>query len=93
MGLRQRLWAVSARRAIVQQLGGACSWCGSRRKLEFDCIRPRGHFHHRMEWSWRLSFYRRELAAGNLQLLCRRCHGEKTAVDTLATRQAACVGV
>jgi 5-methylcytosine-specific restriction endonuclease McrA len=34
-----------------------------------------------MSWPARLAFYERQAAAGNLQLLCRPCHVEKTLAD------------
>jgi 5-methylcytosine-specific restriction endonuclease McrA len=91
MGLRQRQWAAKARLQLRRILGMKCAKCGSKdyRKLEFDLINPsadnfpnpRGH--HKIEWSWRMSFYRKQFAAGNLQLLCGgsvgSCHGKKTA--------------
>ena len=58
-------------------LGGKCVLCGSVVDLTFDCILPRGGAHHAKEVSSRMAFYAREMAAGNLQLLCRRCNGEK----------------
>jgi hypothetical protein len=90
MALRQRLWAARARRELRRLLGMKCKICGSRdyRKLEFDLINPaadtfknpRGH--HAIEWSWRISFYRAQFKAGNLQLLCGgsrgSCHSIKT---------------
>jgi hypothetical protein len=79
MASRQREWAEKATKALRQALGGHCVDCGKkRRKLEFDCIKPMGHAHHRMEWSWRISFYRQQFAAGNLALRCSHCHQIKT---------------
>lgn len=40
-----------------------------------------GHAHHRLEFSARISFYRHQAAAGNLQLLCSSCHSIKTDLD------------
>lgn len=80
MGLRQKAWAREASTRLRVQLGNACAKCGrSDLPLEFDCIRPMGHKHHRFDHSWRLSFYRSQHAAGNLQLLCFDCHQLKTA--------------
>ena len=78
MGKPQREWARQARADLVKKLGGKCSICGEKIKLEIDCIEPRGHEHHRMEWSQRISFYRRQDRDGNLQLLCRSCHERKS---------------
>jgi len=62
-----------------------CKQCGSRdyRKLEFDVITPcDGGEHHKIEWSWRMSFYMEQFRKGNLQLLCggsvKSCHNKKT---------------
>jgi hypothetical protein len=86
MAARQRIWAAHARKLLRRALGMKCAACGSKdyRKLEFDCIKPCGDRHHKMEWSWRISFYREQFRAGNLQLLCGGvggCHGKKTAKD------------
>ena len=83
MGLRQREWAKKQRLLLRRKLGMRCHQCGSRfyLKLEFDCIRPCGDQHHKMEWSWRMSFYRQQYAAGNLQLLCDRCHQLKSSKE------------
>jgi HNH endonuclease len=78
MAALQREWARRVRRTLRAQLGGCCVKCGSRRNLEFDCIVRQGDRHHRMEWSWRMSFYRRQHELKNLQLLCRKCHGMKS---------------
>lgn len=79
MGLRQREWARKTRLKLRRILGLQCKQCGSRyyMKLEFDCIKPTGHWHHRIEWSWRMSFYNKQHKAGNLQLLCDRCNSKK----------------
>lgn len=78
MGLRQREWAKRARLALVVLLGGKCVYCGSKRHLELDCIKPRGHGHHgAIDQSRRVSFYRKELRIGNLQVLCKSCNSKK----------------
>ncbi|MCU0783722.1 MAG: HNH endonuclease [Verrucomicrobia bacterium] len=80
MALRQREWAARARRDLMQQLGRACAWCGSKKRLTFDCIVPTGdglRGHHAYEWSWRISFYRRQFQEDNLQVLCDVCNSRK----------------
>lgn len=77
MGARQRRWAHKATKALRKQLGGQCAICGKTHNLEFDCIAPQGHFHHKIEWSWRISFYRNQAHAGNLQLLCAKHNAMK----------------
>jgi len=89
MGQRQKDWARRARKALRALLGGRCALCGSRRKLEFDCISARGHRHHRIEVSARTSFYRLQHSEGNLQLLCSACHGDKSAADSQFVRSLA----
>ena len=88
MAQRQRIWAAKARRELRRALGMKCAKCGSRdfRRLEFDCIKPTGHRHHKIEWSWRISFYRAQARAGNVQLLCGGvggCHPKKSAKENL----------
>jgi len=78
MARRQRKWAMSQTETLRLVLGGACAVCGKVRNLEFDCIVPCGDDHHKMEWSWRLSFYRAQFASGNLQLLCQKCNARKS---------------
>ena len=77
MGKAQKEWARRKRRELVAVLGGVCAWCGTAEQLEFDCIRPMGDRHHKYDTSHRMSFYRRQHAAGNLQLLCCSCNGRK----------------
>ena len=80
MGLRQRQWAWQKTLELRELLGNKCSQCKRKRKdLQFDCIESRGdHHHQKMEWSWRMSFYRKQFREGNLQLLCGWCHGRKS---------------
>jgi hypothetical protein len=78
MGKRQKEWARQARFRLQFLLGGQCRKCGSVETLCFDCIEPRGDFHHRLDTSARMSFYHREHKAGNLQLLCAECNGIKS---------------
>lgn len=77
MAARQREWAKKASRKLRQQLGKCCAWCGETVSLQFDCIKPMGPRHHKMEWSWRISFYRAQYVKGNLQLLCDSCNASK----------------
>lgn len=81
MGVAQREWAERKRDELREELGGCCKVCGTRRKLEFDCIIPQGDKHHKMEWSWRISFYRAQHRTGNLQLLCKKHHELKSVAD------------
>ena len=81
MGLRQRRWARDKRTEIELYLGAVCKHCGSPKNLELDCIEPQGDEHHRIEWSWRMSFYMRQYRENNLQLLCAECHKTKTLQD------------
>lgn len=77
MGLAQREWAAKAWRRLIKELGGKCVDCGRTRHLELDCIEPTGHWHHRIEWSWRISFYRRQREIGNLAVRCKSCNASK----------------
>ena len=83
MGKRQKIWARRARARLIESLGGRCVRCGTVEHLEFDCITPRGHDHHRCDSSSRICFYRFQHRLGNLQILCANCHLLKTGADIL----------
>ena len=78
MGRRQRFWARRACDKLTTDLGGKCAQCGTTENLELDCITPCGHYHHKIEWSHRISFYRAQHQKGNLQLLCEKHHNQKS---------------
>ena len=78
MGARQREWAKAWRARILRILGPRCACCGATEDLTFDCIRPGGGNHARLEHSQRITFYRRQFSVGNLQVLCRRCNINKS---------------
>lgn len=79
MAKRQRQWARKETERLKTLLGKKCFYCGSKENLEFDLIVPpnNGDKHHKMEWSWRISFYRKQHEHGNVQLLCSRCNSKK----------------
>jgi 5-methylcytosine-specific restriction endonuclease McrA len=79
MSKRQKLWAAKVRETLRIRLGWICRECGETSGLEFDCITPTGHAHHRLSTDQRATFYRRQMAVGNLQLLCADCHQAKSA--------------
>ena len=67
---------------LIHLLGKKCSCCGSREDLTFDCIRPCGDKHHKLDTSARMSFYRRMFREFNLQLLCDDCNIKKDTAST-----------
>ena len=73
--------ARARRAALIGRAGGRCQRCGNRVNLEFDCIAPRGHWHHVTGSLQRIAFYEAEFETGNLQLLCSGCHRQKTRED------------
>ena len=68
------------RQAFIEQLGGQCLKCGSRKALEIDHIDPTqksydvGRF-----WALRIETVTAELS--KCQLLCKACHISKTRSD------------
>ena len=82
MGKRQVDWARRKRLELELLLGLVCALCGKKRKkLQFDCIIPQGDHHHRIGFTWRMSFYWAQYKAKNLQLLCQKCHDKKNLQD------------
>lgn len=59
-------------------MGGTCWECGAEEELQFDHIQPIGWVPSMYSWSQRMAEYKRALKAGNLQLLCDSCHGQKS---------------
>lgn len=82
MGARQLEWARKRRMEIVQTLGGFCIHCRTEEKLEIDCIVPTHHTARSRDASSLVSHYNSQLKINNLQLLCDRCHGRKTRIDS-----------
>lgn len=81
MAEKQKDWATLWRRVLTWVLGSKCARCDATEDLQFDCITPCGDRHHKMDTSARMSFYRAQFKAGNLQLLCEDCHAIKTKLD------------
>lgn len=77
MAKRQKVWAAKTRVVLIAKLGGCCVKCGTTKKLTFDCFIPQGDARHKMGSSARMSFYRAQDMAGNLQILCKRHNDEK----------------
>ena len=71
-----KAWTQATRRALIVQLGGRCEACGERRpsRLEFHHYRGRTWDPAKTSQCHRVSIYRREIAAGLVGLLCRRCN-------------------
>lgn len=77
MAKKQKQWARMQRLRLIHILGGRCAACGTDEALTFDCIESRGDAHHRGSTDQRICFYRREMQAGNVQLLCHSCNALK----------------
>lgn len=76
---RQVAWAQASREKLIRILGGRCKWCGLTTNLTFDCIVPTGGAHHKLSSVRRVTYYKREMAKGNVQLLCHSCNSKKGA--------------
>lgn len=80
MALRQREWAQRQTESLREKLGNKCVDCGKTKDLEFDVIINdigNDDHHRKMEWSWRLSFYRKQFFRNNLALRCKKCNALK----------------
>jgi 5-methylcytosine-specific restriction endonuclease McrA len=87
MSARQKIWAKKRKASQFEELGGKCISCDATENLERDCIVPQGDAHHKMSTDQRTSFYNQQMRAGNVQLLCSKCHTKKTIIDTKPTAQ------
>lgn len=83
MGKRQKAFGRRRRTLLLKELGDCCKKCGSKEKLEFDCILARGHEHHTYDAARRVSFYWQQHWQGNLQILCSQCNNLKAALERL----------
>ena len=81
MARRHKLWAKATRARMILSLGGACAACRTTSSLEFDCIVPMGHDHHAGSAPERICFYRKQMLAGNIQILCSECNALKSDLD------------
>lgn len=77
MGKRQRDWARRAYDRLIIELGGKCAQCGVLSALTIDHIDGCEFEHQKLEWSFRVSVYRREAKEGKLQVLCEKCNQKK----------------
>jgi len=66
---------------LMATLGNACARCKTQENLTFDCIQAQGDRHHKIDTSARMSFYRKQYAIGNLQILCDACNTAKSATE------------
>ena len=69
----RRRWIAKRRKNYF--IGKECKKCGSNKKLELDHIDSSTKISHRI-WSW--SEKRREQELAKCQILCSKCHLEKT---------------
>lgn len=70
-------WAKRERERLIQELGGACAYCGARRRLEIDHIKGTTWVLAKKSRWMRVVIYRREAMNGLLQVLCRHCNARK----------------
>ena len=75
---RVRRCVENQRKKLMDELGGECMWCETKKELTID------HVNNDREWSkqlgpgQRLTRFKRDLAAGvRLQILCRSCNSRK----------------
>lgn len=64
----------------INKLGGCCKKCNSKENLEIDHIDPKKKkFNISVSWSTNINKINLELE--KCQLLCKKCHIEKTRID------------
>jgi len=76
------------RQFVIVTLGSRCAKCSVTHSLHCDLIVSDGGLHHSLSHSERQMFYLSQMLAGNLQLLCAKCHTLKTLRDVQARRAA-----
>lgn len=91
MAKRHKLWAAATRARMVCMLGNKCAACASTEDLTFDCWAPAGDRHHRLSAPERITFYRRQMRAGNVQLLCASCNSLKADMPPWKWQAAVCL--
>lgn len=76
------------RKRFIEFLGGKCIKCGSTEKLEFDHIDPSRKSFNVSRWlhSSYDSFY---LELDKCQILCNKCHKEKTRIHRIYLKEEA----
>jgi 5-methylcytosine-specific restriction endonuclease McrA len=88
MSFNKTAHAHQIRQFVIVTLGGCCSKCPVTHSLHCDLIESDGGAHHSLSHSERQMFYLSQMLAGNLQLLCTRCHTLKTLRDIQSRRVA-----
>ncbi len=82
MAARQMEWGRRKRAEIMAALGNVCAGfgrkCRNTKHLELDCIKPVGNMHAKWGYDTRVRFYIKQFKAGNLQILCNKCHERKS---------------
>ena len=78
----QRRWLHKNRQAFFADK--SCAKCGSRKRLELDHIDRATKVSHSV-WSWKPERRAAELA--KCQALCKKCHLNKTRVESIAALQ------
>jgi hypothetical protein len=73
----QCAWVAKRRRKWLRE-NGPCKGCGTRQQLQIDHKDPSKKISHRV-WSW--SEVRRLAELAKCQVLCKRCHREKSRVN------------
>jgi 5-methylcytosine-specific restriction endonuclease McrA len=79
---------VKRKQKVKERLGNKCSFCGKTEDLEFD------HIDHNLKYkqrgvanNWWYSNVKIEETIDNIQLLCKKCHREKSAAERRASWQ------
>jgi 5-methylcytosine-specific restriction endonuclease McrA len=76
----QRQWLADRRQRAIEILGGRCVKCSTTEDLEIDHVVPASKLGYASIggnlWSWSWTRIVKELA--RCQLLCKKCHKEKT---------------